>query len=200
MPPLSSSSSRNPRSRGQGETTRNTSSNAQQLPISLQNLSTQETPYISPYSPIPTQAQATATTIFSPQPTQPARSGLNPLLSDAFPTEYQPPTAAMSTYSSSSQDSIYSSPGPRQYAVVTPGMMSNPQSISAVSEVRVSSCRPCIFNVYILSRTLIGILTPSPDIHTPVRIDPSALGMRHNQHVERHTAGLLTTSDGYLSC
>ncbi|KAL8790414.1 MAG: hypothetical protein Q9195_006371 [Heterodermia aff. obscurata] len=36
----------------------------------------------------------------------------------------------MSTYSSSSQDSIYSSPAPQQYAVVTQGMMTNPASIS----------------------------------------------------------------------
>ncbi|KAG7008503.1 hypothetical protein G7Y79_00005g016440 [Physcia stellaris] len=45
----------------------------------------------------------------------------------------------MSTYSSSSQDSIYSAPGPRQYAVVTPGMMSNPQSISANDKAQLLS-------------------------------------------------------------
>lgn len=151
MPSSSSSSSRNSRPRPQAQSTRTSSSNAQQLPAGLQNLSTQEVPYISPYSPVPTQAEPAATTIFSPQPTQPARSRLNPLLSDAFPIEYQLPNTAMSTYSSSSQDSIYSAPGPRQYAVVTPGMMSNPQSISAVSKIILSSFCSCICTFYMSS-------------------------------------------------
>ena len=179
MPSSSSSSSRNSRPRPQTQSTRISSSNAQQLPAGLQNLSTQDVPYISPYSPVPTQAEPAATSIFSPQPTQPTRSGLNPLLSDAFPIEYQLPTTAMSTYSSSSQDSIYSAPGPRQYAVVTPGMMSNPQSISAVSEMNnVIFLFMHLHSLYVVWRTLIGILSPSPEMSTPVRIVPSALGIR----------------------
>ena len=124
----SSSSSQSSRSRPQA------SRDLQRLPANLRNLERQEAPYISPYSPVPTRAQQGAsTTIFSPQPTQPARSSTNPLLSGNFPTEYRAQTASMSTYSSSSQDSIYSSPAPQQYAVVTQGMMSNPASISEVS-------------------------------------------------------------------
>ena len=123
----SSSSSQSSRSRPQA------SRDLQRLPASLRNLERQEAPYISPYAPVATRAQPEASTIFSPQPTQPARSSTNPLLSGNFPTEYRAQTASMSTYSSSSQDSIYSSPGPQQYAVVTQGMMSNPASISEVS-------------------------------------------------------------------
>lgn len=42
--------------------------------------------------------------------------------------------STMSTYSSSSQDdAIYSTPGPKQYQLVTPGMMNDPRSMSQVS-------------------------------------------------------------------
>lgn len=40
----------------------------------------------------------------------------------------------MSAYSSSSQDdAVYSSPGPQQYSLVTPGMMRDPRNLSQVS-------------------------------------------------------------------
>ena len=40
----------------------------------------------------------------------------------------------MSTYSSSSQDdAVYSSPGLKQYRLVTPGMLNDPRSMSQVS-------------------------------------------------------------------
>ena len=40
---------------------------------------------------------------------------------------------AMSAYSSSSQDSVYSTPGPQQYSLVTPGFAQNPRSMTQVS-------------------------------------------------------------------
>ena len=129
-----SSSSQSSRSRPPAESANISSRDTQRLPASLRNRP--EGQYISPYAPLTTRASQQASSIYSPQPTQPARSSTNPLLSGNFPTEYRTPTASMSTYSSSSQDSIYSSPGPQQYAVVTQGMMSNPTSISEVSESR----------------------------------------------------------------
>ena len=131
-----SSSSQSSRSRPPAESASSSSRDPQRLPASLRDRERLESTYISPYAPVTTRAPQQASSIYSPQPTQPARSSTNPLLSGNFPTEYRTPTASMSTYSSSSQDSIYSSPGPQQYAVVTQGMMSNPTSISEVSESR----------------------------------------------------------------
>ena len=128
-----SSSSQSSRSRPGAESTRLSSRDTARLPASLRNLERQERPYISPYAPVTTRAQQEAGNIYSPQPTQPARSNTNPLLSGNFPAEYRTPATSMSTYSSSSQDSIYTSPGSQQSAVVSPGMMSNPASISEVS-------------------------------------------------------------------
>ena len=129
----SSSRSQKSKSRTQPESTSGPPGE-NQLPTSLRHFNPPATPYISPYAPITTQSQELSTTIYSPQPSIPARSGVSSLLSESFPVDFQPQTEAMSTYSSSSQDSIYSSPGPRQYAVANPGMMSNPQNISAVSQ------------------------------------------------------------------
>ena len=133
---MASSSSRSQKSRPrlEAESTRSPLRNNPQLPASLRNPNLPASPYISPYAPITTQAPDAAPTIFSPQPTQPASIGTNPLLNDTFLKESRTGTGAMSTYSSSSQDSIYSSPGPQQYTMVTAGMMSNPRNISEVSQ------------------------------------------------------------------
>ena len=136
MAPSSSSSSQNSRSRRQAESSRAPTRDAAPLPAGLRDHNSPSSTYISPYSPVTTVAKPEPPTIISPQPTQPARAATNPLLSQPFPADYQVPTTAMSTYSSSSQDSIYSSPGPHQYAVVTPGMMNNPQGISQVSQCK----------------------------------------------------------------
>lgn len=77
-------------------------------------------PYESPYSPAPTNQHLTV-----------------PGLRQAATTStYRDPTRAvsMSAYSSSSdQGSVYSSPGPQDYQVVTASMTSNPRNLSKVS-------------------------------------------------------------------
>ena len=152
----SSSSSQSSRSRPQAQSTRTPSRDLERLPASLRNLERRETAYISPYAPVTTRAQQETRNIFSPQPTQPAISSTNPLLSGNFPTEYRTPTTSMSTYSSSSQDSIYTSPGSQQYGAVTPGMMSNPTSISEVSYGKCGCMIPddITFRVFHLSSQL----------------------------------------------
>jgi len=85
--------------------------------------------YISPYSPL--SAQPT-TTIISPQPT--TSFDLSPRSVEASAIGSRATSAAaMSTYSSSSQGSIYSNTSPQQHRVATPGMMNNPGDLSAVS-------------------------------------------------------------------
>lgn len=152
----SSSRSQSSRSRVPENSTRSLPSDIPTLPASLSNLIPPASPYISPYAPITTQQQDSATTIYSPQPTLPATSGITSLLSESFPVDFQPRAGAMSTYSSSSQDSIYSTQGLQRYSVLTPGMMGDPQKISEVSVLgRVCmiaySCL-CDRKVYILDR------------------------------------------------
>lgn len=84
-------------------------------------------PYVSPYSPRTTAETLPARTVTS-------TSNLYPSAGSAINSGTV--SAAMSTYSSSSQDSLYSSPGPQHYQVVTPGMINNPQNLSAVSAIR----------------------------------------------------------------
>lgn len=86
------------------------------------------TQYVSPYSPVTTQQPPQ---IVSPQPR--SSFDLYALSTEASAIGSRSASTAMSTYSSSSENSIYSSPGPQQYRVVTPGMMNNPGSLSAVS-------------------------------------------------------------------
>ena len=129
----SSSRSSNSKPRVPAETSRTPSRGNPPLPANLPNLNPQPSPYISPYAPITTRPSQAATTIFSPQPTVPARSGTNPLLDETHSVDFQTPSRAISTYSSSSLDSIYSASGSRQYAVLAPAIMSNPQNISQVS-------------------------------------------------------------------
>ena len=81
-------------------------------------------PYISPYPPTSQVAQSLPVPSSTSQPSAvPNRS-----------TYLDPSSASMSAYSSASdQESVYSSPGPQDYQVVTAGMMANPRSLSSVS-------------------------------------------------------------------
>ena len=129
----SSSRSQSSRSRAPADSTRSLPSNIPTLPASLSSLNPPASPYISPYAPITTEVQDSATTIHSPQPTLPATAGITSLLSEKFPVDFQTRTGPMSTYSSSSQDSIYSSPRLQRYSARTPAAMGDPQKISEVS-------------------------------------------------------------------
>ena len=120
-----SSKSQNSRSRTEAEEPITSSGSNQTVPSYF---SAPSSPYISPYSPV--AAQPTRETIYL----QSKRSfDLNSLTKAASAIGSRATSASMSTYSSSSQESIYSSPGPQQYRVVTPGMMDNPASLSNVS-------------------------------------------------------------------
>lgn len=78
-------------------------------------------PYISPYPPVNQASQRL-----------PAQQSLS--LSRTDPSTYlDPSTASMSAYSSASdQESVYSSPGPQDYQVVTASMTANPRNLSSV--------------------------------------------------------------------
>ena len=132
----SSSRSQSSQSRVPTDSTRSLPSNIATLPASLSSLNPPASPYISPYAPITTQGEDPATIIYSPQPTLPVTSGITSLLSESFPVDFQPRTGAVSTYSSSSQDSIYSSSRLQQPSALTPGRMGDPQKISVVSPRR----------------------------------------------------------------
>lgn len=105
--------------------TRNTTSST------LSYFAESSSPYISPYSPRTSAESRPATTVSNPQPTR--TFDLDLLRSEAAAYRSGTTSAAMSTYSSSSQESVYSNPGPQQYRVVTPGMINNPQNLSSVS-------------------------------------------------------------------
>lgn len=74
---------------------------------------------VSPYRPVYLPGPLSA-------PSAPSATGnSSPLTIPSFTT--------MSTYSSSSSSSVYSSVGPSNYTVVTPGMMSDPRNLSQAS-------------------------------------------------------------------
>lgn len=160
----------------------------------LPNLNPQPSAYISPYAPITTRPQQSAS-----QPTLPARSGINSSLGETHSVDFQTSSAAVSTYSSSSQHSLYSSPGPRQYAVLTPGMMSDPQSISQVSQAKkmydLILLRPMMTRFIYGPRYGLKRTRALP----PVRVYPSAicLSVRLKPHGTLHAQGLAYADDNY---
>jgi len=100
-------------------------------------LTASSSPYISPYSPVGTQP---TTTIISPQPIP--SFDFSPLSIEASAIGSRAASAAaMSTYSSSSQDSIYSNTSSQRYRTATPGMMDNPGTLSTVS----ANCKVILF-------------------------------------------------------
>ena len=124
---MSRQSSKSSKQRSRTDPERSTASSGNTQTLSSY-FAAPSSPYISPYSPSTTQPTRT---IIAPQPT--SSFDFTSLTREASAIGIRTSSAAMSTYSSSSQDSIYSSPGPQQYRVVTPGMMNNPGSLSTVS-------------------------------------------------------------------
>lgn len=126
------SSSRYPRQRSSGRTSESSStSNSSSVHRgSLQTRRFLETiaseashPYESPYSPIPQSNQYLTVPVLQQSPITPGAS-----------VSRAPTATPMSAYSSASdQSSIYSSPGPQDYQVVTSNMITNPKNLSKVS-------------------------------------------------------------------
>ena len=99
----------------------------------LTPLTSTSRPYVSPYPPT-RQPSESSSLSQKPKPSRASTPG-NIGSSEASSGRSSLVTAPMSTYSSSSQESTYSSPAPQQYKLVSPGMMSNPKSMTSVSRL-----------------------------------------------------------------